>query len=239
MMPLDWQAILAAARRADAAYVIDPAQSKAAFEALGYSWIGQFHDGDSQAVLSRDAAGVYLSISGTRFSAGKLGDLFDDIDLCPINLGDGVQVTHGAYEGCEDIWAWAKAQVSRGTVFNVDGHSLGGWRTSYTPLFLPAAQIGALHAFEPPKGANAAYYEKYKSELAGLVIVGNGADCWFGYPRLDDRWIHRPGPMIHLLEQGCQIIDTAAWPGGLDLGDHDIDLVVRRLTAIAGSGVPA
>ncbi|MBB3256840.1 hypothetical protein F4827_001686 [Paraburkholderia bannensis] len=236
---MDFAAILAAARRADAAYVIDAAQSRAAFEALGLHWIGHFKDGDSQAVLSSDAAGIYLSISGTRFSAGKLGDLMDDIDTRPVALGGGVEVTRGAFDGCADIWAWAKAQVPSGTVFNVEGHSLGGWRATYTPLFLPASQIGALHAFEPPKGANLAYYQTYACQLARLVIVGNGADCWFGYPRLDGRWIHRPGEMLHLLPNGHRIIDTAAWPGGLDLGDHDIDLVVSRLAAIVAKPTAA
>ncbi|WP_322105837.1 hypothetical protein [Paraburkholderia sp. J41] len=229
---MDLAAILAAARRANAAYVINPAQSRGAFEALGYSWIGQFRDGDSQAVLSRSAAGVFLSISGTRFSAVKLGDLFDDMDVRPVDLGDGVQVTRGAFDGCGDIWAWAKAQVPRGTVFNVEGHSLGGWRTSYTPLFLPSEQIGSLHAFEPPKGANGAYYERYAVALSSLVIVGHGKDAWFGYPRLDGRWMHRPGEMLHLLDEGYQVIDTGAWPGGLDLGDHSMDLVVSRLAAL-------
>ncbi|WP_321865751.1 alpha/beta hydrolase family protein [Paraburkholderia tropica] len=235
---MNFAEILAAARRADAAYIIDTAKARAAFEALGYTWIGQFKDNDSQAVLSRDASGaVYLSISGTRFSDGKLGDLFDDIVTLPVNLGDGVQVTHGAFDGCADIWAWAKAQVPGGTVFNVEGHSLGGWRATYTPLFLPPAQIGALHAFEPPKGANLAYFQKYSAELARLVIVGNGADLWFGYPRLDRRWIHRPGEMLHLLPTGYRIIDTSEWPGGLDYGDHDIDLVVTRLAVISGAPV--
>ncbi|TDV39506.1 hypothetical protein C7405_101625 [Paraburkholderia caballeronis] len=237
---MDVAAILAAARRARAAYVIDPAHSRAAFEALGCSWIGQYRDGDSQAVLSRDAAGsVYLSISGTRFSAGKFGDLFDDIDVVAVDLGGGVQVTRGAYAGCAEIWAWATSLVPAGTVWNVEGHSLGGWRTSYTPLFVPAAQIGAMHAFEPPKGANLAYYQRYAAELANLVIVGNGADVWFGYPRLDSRWIHRPGPMLHLFDGGSRIIDTAAWPGGLDFGDHDIDLVVGRLTAAMSASAVA
>lgn len=234
---MDFAAILAAARRADAAYFIDPAQSRAAFEALDYTWIGQFQDGDSQAVLSRDARGVYLSISGTRFSDRKIGDLFDDMDVWPVDLGGGVQVTRGAYEGCAEIWAWAKSQVPAGTVFNVEGHSLGGWRATYTPLFLPPEQIGSLHAFEPPKGANAAFYQRYARELAQLVIVGNGQDVWFGYPRLDGRWIHRPGEILHLLEQGFQVINSTAWPGGISYSDHSMDLVVARLRVIAAAGM--
>jgi pimeloyl-ACP methyl ester carboxylesterase len=224
--------VLAAARRAQAAYIMDAGASKSAFEALGYQWIGQTKDHDSQAVLSSDSSGaVYLSISGTRFSDRQLGDLFDDMDLCPVHVGDGAYVTRGAYEGLTDVWQWAKELVPVGTIFNVEGHSLGGWRASYTPLFLPATQIGALHCFEPPKGANAAYYAKFATELASMVIVGNGRDIWMNYPRLGD-WLHRPGPMIWLQSKGYQEIDTAAWPGGFSLGDHSIDLVVERLAAV-------
>ncbi|MBU9203147.1 hypothetical protein KTD31_17460 [Burkholderia multivorans] len=233
MTPPDFSAILAAAKRAQAAYIIDAKASQAAFEALGYTWIGQYEDDDSQAVLTRDAKGaVNLSISGTRFSAGKIGDLIDDLQTEPYDIGGGARVTRGPYQSAGEIWAWAKGSVPAGTVFNVEGHSLGGWRTSYTPLFLPAAQIGTLHAFEPPKGANAAYYARFSAELANLIIVGNGRDIWFGYPRLGE-WIHRPGSMVWLRTSGFSVIDTTAWPGGLSLADHSIDLVVSRLVAIA------
>lgn len=236
---MDWSATLAAAKRANAAYIIDAAQSKAAFEAMGHTYISLFQDNDSQAVLSTDADGAtYLSISGTRFSAGKIGDLIDDLQTQPVDLGDGAKVTHGAYDSAKEIFDWALSVVPAGTVLNCSGHSLAGWRISYAPVFVPSAQIGSLFAFEPPRGANLAYYQKYQKELAGLVIVGNGRDCWFGYPRVGG-WIHRPGPMVHLTASGYQIIDTANWPGGLSLGDHSIDLVVSRLQALVGSGVPA
>jgi hypothetical protein len=243
---MDLRAIHAAALRAQSAYIMDAAKAQAAFEALGYHWIGQFKDGDSQAVLTRDDSGaVYLSISGTRFSDRQFGDLLDDIDLRPVDVGDGAKVTRGAYEACIEIWAWAKSQVPDGTVFNVEGHSLGGWRTSYTPLFLPAAQIGKLHCFEPPKGANAAYYARFAAELANMVIVANGRDIWFGYPRADDvfkflpfviDWIHRPGDVMWLQATGgYSTIQAADWPGGFDQEDHSIDLVVERLTALVES----
>jgi hypothetical protein len=146
-------------------------------------------------------------------------------------------VTRGPYQSAAEIWAWAKTCVPADTVWNVEGHSLGGWRTSYTPLFVPAAQIGMLHAFEPPKGANAAYYSRFVAELASLVIVGNGRDIWFGYPRLGRDWMHRPGDMLWLQSTGFSIIDTAAWPGGLNLADHSIDLVVERLERLANAPV--
>jgi hypothetical protein len=234
---MDFAPILAAARLAQAAYIMDAAQAKAAFEALGHTFIAQYRDDDSQAVLSTDASGtVCLSISGTRASDLQLGDLFDDIDLAPIDIGNGAKVTRGAYESAKEIWDWALKLAPTGAVFNVCGHSLGGWRTSYTPCFIPASQIGTLHAFEPPKGANHAYYAKYQKELAGLVIVGNSADVWFGYPRLGD-WLHRSGPMVWLTSTGFQMIDTSAWPGGFNLADHSIDLVVQRLEVLAAAPV--
>jgi hypothetical protein len=234
---MDLAAIAAAAQRAQAAYIIDPAQAKAAFEALGHTWIGQYQDGDSQAVLSLDSTGATcVSISGTRFSSGKIGDLIDDLQTEAVDVGDGAKVTRGAYESAKEIWDWALKLAPADTVFNVCGHSLGGWRTTYTPLFIPAAQIGTLHAFEPPKGANLAYYRKYEKELAGLVIVGQGADVWFGYPRLGG-WIHKPGPMLWVKASGFSIIDTREWPGGFDLDDHSIDTEVERLVRLAASGI--
>lgn len=160
-------------------------------------------------MLSCGADGGCLSIGGTRFSAGKLCDLPDDVDVRAVAVGGSALVTRGAYEGCTDLWARTKGRVSP-----------GGWRATYTPLLLP-------------KGANLAYYLRFSAELAGLVIVGSGADCWFGYPRLEPRRIHRPGEMLHLLPQGFRVIDAAAWPGGIDFSVHDMDRVVERLAAIA------
>jgi hypothetical protein len=41
--------------------------------------------------------------------------------------------------------------------------------------------------------------------------------------------------MIHLSKTGYQVIDTSAWPGGLSLSDHSIDLVVQRLEKLAAA----
>lgn len=232
-------AMLAAAERAQAVYIVDPVASRKAFEGLGHVWIGQFQDADSQAVLTRDPAGnVCLSISGTRFSSGKIGDLFDDVDLTPVDLGAGVKVAHGAYEALVDIWKWAKALVPAGTVFDVCGHSLGAWRTLYTPLFLPAAQIGPLHAFESPKGATAAYWTKYAAELAGAVSVVNGHDIFYGYPFLPappyfTEYVHAQTPVIWLQGGGFKTIVPSQWPGGVSESDHSIDLIVPLIRAIA------
>lgn len=231
---MDFAPILAAARLAQAAYIIDATQAKGAFEALGHTFISQYQDNDSQAVLSEMGGATYLSISGTRFSAGKIGDLIDDLQTNPVDLGGGAKVTRGAFDSAKEIFAWALSLVPAGTVLHCSGHSLAGWRISYAPACLPASQIGSLFAFEPPRGANLAYYQKYQKELAGLVIVGNSRDIWVGYPRLGG-WIHRPGPMIHLTAAGFEVIDTSKWPGGLSLADHSIDLVVQRIEKLAAA----
>jgi hypothetical protein len=232
---MDFAPILSAARRAQAAYIMDAAQAKAAFEALGHTFIAQFKDHDSQAVLSLGPDGkTYFSLAGTRFSDRQLGDLIDDLQTDALDLGGGAKVTRGPYESAKELFAWALSVVPKGTVLNCAGHSLAGWRISYIGSFVPSAQIGSLFAFEPPRGANLAYYAKYQKELAGLTIIGNSADIWFGYPRLGG-WKHRPGPMIHLSKTGYQVIDTSAWPGGLSLADHSIDLVVQRLEKLAAA----
>lgn len=232
---MNFASVLAAAQRAQAAYIDDAGKARAAFEALGLFFIGQYQNDSHQAVLSQDAAAnVYLSISGTRFSQGKIADLLDDIDLEPVPVGDGAMVTRGAYEGLDAMWSWAQSLAPAGAIFNVEGHSLGAWRTRYTPLFLPRSRIGLLHSFESPKSANAAYWSKYAGELATLVSIVNGRDLWVSWPFLGD-WCHPDRDQVWLQSTGFQIITPAQWPGGRVVSDHDIDLVVKRLQQIVTS----
>lgn len=232
---IDLIATFNAARLAQAAYIMDDARLGEQLQAMGHTLIDQYADRDSQAMLSIGPDGsVHLSLSGTRFSDHKIGDLIDDMDLFPVDVGNGAAVTHGPYESAAEIWEWARRRAPSGAIFNVCGHSLGGWRCSYTPLFVPSKQIGTLHAFEPPKGANAKYYKMYEAELAEMVIVGNSSDVWFGYPRLGG-WLHRPGPMLWLRDDGYRVIDTKDWPGGFDFSDHSIDLVVDRLARLTST----
>jgi len=237
---VNWAAILAAARRAQAAYLGDTDQAQLAFEALGLRFHGHYQNDSHQAVLSQDAGGaVFLSISGTRFAQGKLGDLRDDIDLQAMDLGQGAKVTAGAYGGLDAMWRWAKSLVPHSSVFNVEGHSLGAWRTRYTPCFLPREQIGALHGFESPKGANRAFWTRYATELAGMVHVINGRDAFVAWPPVGD-WCHPDVNHVWLTQTGFKLIPPQVWPGPLSFADHDIDDVVERLVAIAGeSAVPA
>jgi len=230
--------VLAAAQRASAAYVMDPRASQDTFEALGYAWHGLYQNADHQAVVSSDACGrAYLSISGTRFSDGMAGDVFDDLDDSWVDVGQGAQVLKGAYDGCDDLYAWAQGIMGPGAWWHVEGHSLGGWRGRYAPLFLPVDDISQLVTFESPKSANAAYYARFQSLFGSRVLsVVNGHDIFVGFPWLSGAACHPPQDWWHLLADGTYSVESpATWPGGLELDDHDITLVVTRLTALAAA----
>jgi hypothetical protein len=230
---MDWSAIALAVKRANAAYIESDDQSKAAFEALGDTWVGQFQDQSHQACLSVDAAGAcHLSISGTRATALALADIFADVSLDPVSVKGG-NVTRGVYEGMQNVWDWALRTVTSGTVFNVSGHSLGASRTHLTPLFIPASQIGSLHSFEAPKFCDAQFYAYYAPELSQMVCVLNGRDTWAAWPWIDPRWQSRPQhDHVWLKKTGFSIIPWRTWVGAGSFSDHSCDEVQSRIEAI-------
>ncbi|RDU99247.1 hypothetical protein [Trinickia dinghuensis] len=240
---IDWQATALAAARANAAYLIDQAASQAAFAALGDTWIAQYKNASHQAVLSADAAGeTRLSISGTRASAFKVMDVLADMSLDPVPVAGG-HVTAGVQEGMQALWDWVLQVVPRGDVVHVAGHSLGGARTHLTPLFLPVAQIGALHSFEAPKFADSAFYAAHADPLANMVCVVDGADLWASWPwkegpLKDLRWQARPLPAHVWLKDDLgtfEMIPGAQWPEGDNPADHDIARVQARIEKIAAA----
>lgn len=235
---IDFAAAALACKRANAAYVIDREASQSAFGALGDTWIGQYANASHQAVLSVDAAGeTHLSISGTRASALKVLDVLADMDITPAPVLGG-NVTQGVFEGMAGLWQWVLHTVPAGDRVNVAGHSLGASRTHLTPLFLPAAQTGALHSFEAPKFADGPYYAAHADALAGMVCVLNGGDLWAAYPWKNPEWCARPLP-LHVWLKGnageFSMIPGTQWPGGTNADDHDVSLVQARLEAIAAA----
>lgn len=228
--------VLAAAQRSQAAYVIDQGASKDTFTALGYLWHGLYQTADHQAVVSSDADGrCYLSIAGTRFSDGKLGDVLDDLNVSWVNVGQGAEVLKGAYDGCRELYGWARGLMGPSTDWHIEGHSLGGWRARYAPLFLDLDDIAQLITFESPRSANAVYYERFKALFAnGTLSVVNGRDIFVDWPWLSTEARHPPQDWWHLLDDGTvSIEDPSTWPGGISKADHDIELVVERLTGLA------
>lgn len=234
---MDWAAIEAAARRAEAAYIEDPAPATTAFTALGDTVLGRYENGDHQAYVLRAADGaVHLAISGTRFGQ-SVGDLIDDAYILPTDLGGGARVTSGAYSGMDVLWAWAKSLVPAGTVWRVTGHSLGGQRSLLTGLFLPVDQIGSIFAFEAPKTGNAALWKRLLPSLANAVCICDGEDLFFGWPLVSE-WTHPPRSHIHLLSSGFEIVEPGNWPPALNPDDHAVELDVSRIAAIVAANQP-
>jgi hypothetical protein len=231
---MDLTAAALAAKRANAAYIIDPAQSKAAFEALGDVWSDIYSDSNDQAVMSVDAAGrAHLTISGTRASSLKMGDIFDDVSLDPCAVKGGA-VTAGVISGMQDVWDWALSAAPAGAVFDVAGHSLGASRTHLTPLFIPTAQIGEMHSFEAPKFCDEEFYQSHAEALSNMICVLNGRDTWAAWPWVDYRWKGRPlQDHLWLKSVGYSLIPAAQWPGLGSFGDHDMGVVQSRMEAIA------
>lgn len=236
-MTPNWVPIYEAARRANLAYEMDPVKSRDAFTATGLHWLGLYSDNNNQAVVCIDNHGdAYLSISGTRFSQGKIWDLIDDSWLLPVDLGGGMHVTGGAIHGVKEMWDWAKSLVPPSTVWHVEGHSLGGWRTHYTPIFLPPSRIGRLHSFESPKAANRAYWDHYKQQLSGIIIIVNERDLFVDWPfGLLNEWEHpHMLPVLWLRKNIWTEIFPCQWPGGRSISDHSMDVVEARCKTLSG-----
>lgn len=224
----------AAAQRANAAYEMNPVASVAGFAALGLTHLGLYQNDSHQAVVSHDAAGqFFLSISGTRFLK-EWGDLFDDLDTTAVPVGDpalGAKVAAGAYGGLVDVYAWAKSLAPAGTIWTVEGHSLGGGRARFAPLFLSPAELGAMYSFESPKFANAAFWSEYAWEMDKLTSVVNGRDLWVSWPFISE-YSHPLRTQVWLQDSGYQLITPDQWPGGRWPSDHDMGLVLSRLAAL-------
>jgi len=236
-MSIDWKGVYQAARRANLAYQIGPAVSQAGFEALGLHWLGIYQGPSHQAVACLDDTGqAYLSISGTRFGK-RIGDLIDDALIIPQDLGGGVRVTQGAFDDMPAMWRWAEKLVDASTVWNVEGHSLGGWRARYTPVFLSDARIGKIHSFESPKGANRQYWITYQQVLQNkLVSIVNDRDIFIDWPfGLFNEWEQPPMLPVQWLKGPVVMqIYPIQWLPGFSVGDHSMDIVEAKCKQLAG-----
>jgi len=240
----NFPALYLSMQRCDAVYDPDAARAAAAFAALGSDMLGRYCDAGHQAIAHCAAGGhATLTISGTRVSEGTcvehVCDLYEDVDYAPRDLGGGVAVASGAWEGLDTVWAWARALFAADAVIDVEGHSLGGQRTCLTPLFLPAERIGTMRAFEPPKAANATYWTKFAEPCARLTTIVHERDPWAGWPWLDEELTHQPVALLWLHGGGWSW--AADWRCGsvFDSADHGPDSVVAALAALAGMKVAA
>jgi hypothetical protein len=218
-----------AARLANAVYIEDKAKAAAALAGLGQSFVGQFQNDRHQAVVSRAANGDWwLSISGTRVTEGDVqdgaGDLWEDINVTPVDIGNGALVGAGAYQGLGEMWDWALELIPGDARIKGCGHSLGDWRLAYTGLFLPVARIAHLYGFEGPKPFNEKGWAVHglPPELYTKFVFEH--DVWVGYPWIT-RFTQRPGPTLaHIRTVGSgyalDMVSEAALPPLVNAADH-------------------
>lgn len=234
---MDWQALALACRRANAAYVEDDDASKAAFAALGDTWVSQLQDDSHQAVLSIDKAGqAWLSISGTRASDLQLGDVLRDVRLDPVAIKGG-HATEGAADGMQHVFDWAQSTAPAGAVLNITGHSLGSVSAQLAPAYMLSERIGRIYGYAAPKFIAQDFFDSHAAVFARFVGVLNSKDGWANFPWLDSRWQYRaPVPHAWLKnDQGTfEVLPSGnRWPGGMVYSDHDIDNYQRRVDKIA------
>jgi hypothetical protein len=235
-------AILAAAQRAQAVYIVDPKAAQTAFEGLGMTFLGQYQDATHQGVVTKDAKGqYYVTIAGTRYSEGYGADLLEDIWLAPVHAINGGIVASGVHEGMDRFWAWALNLIPATAVINMEGHSLGAERVLLAPLFIPKERLGDMHAFEAPMCADQDYWDAYRAELAHVVHTVQGADRWFAFPPRQG-YCHDAQANVLWFFSDTQILWTtpSAWtPITLSDVDHSIDLLVTRIqTGVTNAAFP-
>lgn len=238
---MNWRATYIAAQLAAAAYIANAIEAAAVFQKLGYGTLGKYVNDDHQGymLLNPDGNGVTFAISGTRASQMQIGDVLDDALIAPTDLGNGAHVMQGTYKGMRSAYAWAEQYkeqaehlVGRELTWTVVGHSLGGERALLAGLFIDAAKIDAIYAFEAPKCGNDAMWARLAATVAKSTCVMNGEDLWAGWPWISG-WSHPPIPHVHLKLTGWDMVGPTSWPLAVSADDHSIDLVVARLKNIA------
>jgi Lipase (class 3) len=236
---MDWAALALSCRRANAAYIENDDDAKAAFAKLGDTWIGQYQDSSHQACLSVDAhEQTWLSISGTRASDLQLGDVRRDVMLKSVAIKGG-HVTEGAADGMQHVFDWALSTAPVGASINLTGHSLGAVSVTLAPAYMPLERIGTITSLAAPKFIAADFFATYAALFKRLTAVVNANDAWASWPWIDPLWqVRAPVPTVWLKDdQGrFEMLSSGnRWPGGMDFGDHDIDEYQRRIDKISAA----
>ncbi len=244
----DWKALYLSIRRCNAVY--DSARDlHRAFAGLGSSDIRHYVTGAAQAVLHRAPSGrLTLTDCGTHFTMGplreRLGDIAEDARFNPYHIDANCAYAAGPLARAKEIWRWAIPLIhdmtTGGEQVDIEGHSLGADAACATPVFLPAAQIGTITAWEPAKTANAAYWRAYAQSFARLTTVYHGRSPFFHYPpdRLSQGLCHHRGPLLWLRAGTWSLtaLDRIAPGDILAWRDHDPSVIAAAVKALMDGG---
>ena len=236
----DWLArLLFDARLSDIAYLDTEKATRSALSSLGMDLVARYSTDSAQAYVAQGLTShCYLVFAGTRVTTGTVldavGDLLRDIEYEPKELGAGVRVASGAFDGARPVYSWAKPFIGEQPVAVV-GHSLGGWQATYAALYNTTFKLKYITAIDAPKQGNGLFWQFIGKTAPGMVTqLVHGRDPWFAWP-LDSELIHGDSPIIWLRDGKAVWTTEPNWAGGdiLDCRDHNIGVIIKALEALA------
>lgn len=236
-MQIDWHDLLLASRECEAAYLDSDAAARAAFEALGCTYIDRLETNLAQAVLVVAPDGILdCIITGTRFSEGtaweRISDVCQDINFTPVAVTGGGGVPAGALARTLAIQRW----LSPGQKFRLRGHSLAAQCGGAALYAFGAEEIISITSFEPPKGGTAKFWEAHAAMLPLMTVVVRGGDPFFAWPVISLGLRHPPVPTLWLMKapgQWALLDGPDAWPGPTaEFSDHDISGIAAAIDTI-------
>ena len=230
----DFGALSSSIDRCAAAYAPDDGTARRNFARLGCNLLGRYCNDSHQAVALRAGGRATITLAGTRLDgsvAEAAGDLIADLDFSPLEVRAG-RVAAGAHHGLGSVFSWALGLFKAGEPVDVEGHSLGGQRTLLAPLWLPAARIGRMTAWEPPKAADDRFYHDFMiTPGVPCTTVLNGADPWAAWPWFDSDLLHPPGPILHLRDGTWSWTTRDRWTASpWAAEDHEAGAVQRAVS---------
>lgn len=254
MTTVDWKQALLSIQRCNAVYIVEDlskgytdagAQADAfqAFVLFGSKPLARLSTTANQAILSFDPNGdVRLTISGTRASEGpftdRATDVSEDIRCELFHIGSGRHVAKTPFQEAEVIYTWALNTLSKlglgDRPLHIEGHSLGGWKATYSSEYVPLERILSVTAWESPKQGDDAYWQDLEERgfLDKLTQFVHGADLWASWP-----WAFtslNKGRVLVWIHNGTfTLVTEADWPGGMNWSDHGPTSVVDAVKALA------
>lgn len=228
-------ALYASIQRCDAVYIPDADAAITKFQSMGSTEIVRLCTDTNQAILHRPPDGIMtLTDSGTRVSEGtfieRVCDIYQDMDYTPYDLGGSCNVAIRPFKDALELYTWVTKQAD-GKLIRIEGHSLGGQKTTYAMEYLPADQIISMTAWESPHQGNDIWWLSLQNKgwLNKLTQVYHGRDPWALWPWESTTLTKGPGSVVWAHSGICEVVPAAALPKAEfinlfdlpDAGDHD------------------
>jgi len=198
----DFKSLYLSIQRCNAAYIMDETEAKNAFENLGSTFLARLSTDQNQSVLHRPANGpVTLTNCGSRISEGSLkqhlSDLSTDAAAWSFDIGNGRLVAKAPFQRAAATYSWLFDQAP-GAILNIEGHSLGGWESTYATEYINNVLINHICVWESPLQGNDAYWADLKERrlLDLFTQIYHGRDPWALWPWENEDLNKGPGPIL-------------------------------------------